>query len=181
MFPEYSYQCVRDIFFKKWAAYHLYWPTCLLCCLVLRRTICRMLELVMSDTTSDTRFQTRNRAPHNMWYWRRRMPCRHSWPSSIFLHFPFLRKGQRRKSHIFHAYNKRAHKFLANPSFRKTVQQVQGVLRDLLHPSILNTVHWSPGDEGTCETCRLFLHDCSQVICKSLGMASDLKTTLTES
>lgn len=74
----------------------MYSPTCLLCCLVLRRTICRMLELVMSDTTSDTRFHTRNRAPHNMWYWRRRIPCRHSWPSSIFLHFPFLERGDRK-------------------------------------------------------------------------------------
>ncbi|TNN41603.1 hypothetical protein EYF80_048218 [Liparis tanakae] len=32
------------------------------------RTICRMLELVSSDTTSDTRFHTRSSAPHSMWY-----------------------------------------------------------------------------------------------------------------
>lgn len=113
----------------------LYWPTCLLCCLVLRRTICRMLELVMSDTTSDTRFHTRNRAPHNMWYWRRRMPCRHSWPSSIFLHFPFLRKGQKRKSQIFNAYNKSSHRFLANHSFRRTVWHFWQTAQRFLHPS----------------------------------------------
>lgn len=124
-----------------------YWPTCLLCCLVFRRTICRMLELVMSDTTSDTRFHTRNRAPHSMWYWRRRIPCRHSWPSSIFLHFPFL-KGRKEQIRYF--------------------LYTQKVSR--LYPWILNTVHWW----------RRHMRDFvtkSQVICKSSGMASDLKTT----
>lgn len=79
----------------------IYWPTCLLCCLVFKRTICRMLELVMSDTTSATRFHTRSRAPHNMWYWRSRIPCRHSWPSSIFLHFPFLTGRKVKVRHRF--------------------------------------------------------------------------------
>lgn len=70
-------------------------PTCLLFCFVLSRTICRMLELVMSETMSDTRFQTLSRAPHNMWYCRRRIPRKHSCPSSICLHLPFLGETQK--------------------------------------------------------------------------------------
>lgn len=65
-------------------------PTCLLFCLVFNRTICRMLEFVMSETMSATRFQTRNREPQSMWYCFRRMPSQHSWPISFCLHLPFL-------------------------------------------------------------------------------------------
>ena len=119
----------------------MYWPTCLLCCLVLRRTICRMLELVMSETTSDTRFHTRSRAPHNMWYWRRRMPCRHSWPSSIFLHFPFLEGSKVQVRYFMHMMN-------------------TNLMVNFKTGCLFMTKSW--------------------VICKSLGMAFDLKTTLAE-
>lgn len=68
----------------------LYSPTCLLFVLVFNRTICRMLELVMSETMSATRFHTRSRAPHSMWYCLRRIPSQHSLPNSFCLHLPFL-------------------------------------------------------------------------------------------
>lgn len=144
-----------------------YWPTCLLCCLVLRRTICRMLELVMSDTTSDTRFHTRSRVPHNMWYWRRRMPCRHSWPSSIFLHFPFLR---RKEQVLFLFFSWILQKAIS-------VQQANFLLTDCFVQEFYNTsvvmeAHESPAG--------YFFTTKPQVICKSLGMASGLKSTWNE-
>lgn len=124
-----------------WGA--MYWPTCLLCCLVFRRTIWRMLELVMSDTTSDTRFQTRSRAPHNMWYWRRRMPCRHSWPSSIFLHFPFLRKWRKRA----HKINQK--KTLHGQNFINSSLVVWWHMRDLQVISSWLVLRW-PANPWEC-------------------------------
>lgn len=93
------------------------------------------------------------------------MPCRHSWPSSIFLHFPFL--GRKEQVLFFFWMLQKA----------ISVQQVNFLLTDCFVQEFYNTSVVTEAHESLA---GYFFMTKSQVICKSLGMASGLKSTLNE-